>query len=182
MWTYVFASLGYVRRRGLSNSVVRLYLAVKGLPDSFRVQPPPYIPIGSGGGIQMFWSPPPPHGTCCCWLFFFLARGIIIAAKGYFIMVLSPLGIVPCMVSSIPTQYAIGTDTLILMNCVVNVTVTVYFSKCPAGTCDGCTFYFLWESAEACPLCTERDYHEIEGACKRGFQVRGSPPKQNCAT
>ncbi|XP_031794491.1 UPF0577 protein KIAA1324-like homolog isoform X2 [Sarcophilus harrisii] len=43
-------------------------------------------------------------------------------------------------------------------------------STCPAGTCDGCTFYFLWESAEACPLCTEHDYHEIEGACKRGFQ------------
>uniref|UniRef100_A0A2K6KCE4 Endosome-lysosome associated apoptosis and autophagy regulator family member 2 n=1 Tax=Rhinopithecus bieti TaxID=61621 RepID=A0A2K6KCE4_RHIBE len=43
-------------------------------------------------------------------------------------------------------------------------------SKCPAGTCDGCTFYFLWESAEACPLCTEHDFHEIEGACKRGFQ------------
>lgn len=47
-----------------------------------------------------------------------------------------------------------------------------YFSKCPAGTCDGCTFYFLWESAEACPLCTEHDFHEIEGACKRGLQVR----------
>nr|XP_005901067.1 PREDICTED: UPF0577 protein KIAA1324-like homolog isoform X3 [Bos mutus] len=43
-------------------------------------------------------------------------------------------------------------------------------SKCPAGTCDGCTFYFLWESVEACPLCTEHDFHEIEGACKRGFQ------------
>ncbi|XP_074050160.1 endosome/lysosome-associated apoptosis and autophagy regulator family member 2 isoform X2 [Macrotis lagotis] len=43
-------------------------------------------------------------------------------------------------------------------------------STCPAGTCDGCTFYFLWESTEACPLCTEHDYHEIEGACKRGFQ------------
>ncbi|XP_005358380.1 UPF0577 protein KIAA1324-like homolog isoform X1 [Microtus ochrogaster] len=43
-------------------------------------------------------------------------------------------------------------------------------SKCPAGTCDGCAFYFLWESAEACPLCTEHDFHEIEGACKRGFQ------------
>ncbi|XP_038596964.1 endosome/lysosome-associated apoptosis and autophagy regulator family member 2 isoform X1 [Tachyglossus aculeatus] len=43
-------------------------------------------------------------------------------------------------------------------------------SLCPAGTCDGCTFYFLWESAEACPLCTEHDYHEIEGACKKGVQ------------
>ncbi|XP_061438291.1 endosome/lysosome-associated apoptosis and autophagy regulator family member 2 isoform X2 [Rhineura floridana] len=43
-------------------------------------------------------------------------------------------------------------------------------SSCPAGTCDGCTFYFLWESADACPLCTEQDYHEIEGACKKGHQ------------
>lgn len=56
----------------------------------------------------------------------------------------------------------------------------IYFSKCPAGTCDGCTFYFLWESVEACPLCTEHDFHEIEGACKRGFQVRGKLFKQNC--
>ncbi|EHA97330.1 UPF0577 protein KIAA1324-like protein [Heterocephalus glaber] len=43
-------------------------------------------------------------------------------------------------------------------------------SRCPAGTCDGCAFYFLWESAEACPLCTEQDFHGIEGACKRGLQ------------
>ncbi|MGH0130311.1 UNVERIFIED_CONTAM: hypothetical protein FKN15_069114 [Acipenser sinensis] len=44
-------------------------------------------------------------------------------------------------------------------------------SKCPAGTCDGCAFNFMWESAEACPLCTEMDYHEIEGACRNGIQV-----------
>ncbi|RXM99135.1 UPF0577 protein KIAA1324-like, partial [Acipenser ruthenus] len=43
-------------------------------------------------------------------------------------------------------------------------------SKCPAGTCDGCAFNFMWESAEACPLCTEMDYHEIEGACRNGIQ------------
>uniref|UniRef100_A0A8C9W3D2 Endosome-lysosome associated apoptosis and autophagy regulator family member 2 n=1 Tax=Scleropages formosus TaxID=113540 RepID=A0A8C9W3D2_SCLFO len=42
--------------------------------------------------------------------------------------------------------------------------------KCPAGTCDGCTFYFLWESANACPRCTEADFHEIEGACRDGIQ------------
>ncbi|KAM4677729.1 endosome/lysosome-associated apoptosis and autophagy regulator family member 2 [Discoglossus pictus] len=41
---------------------------------------------------------------------------------------------------------------------------------CPAGTCDGCNFYFLWETAEACPLCTENDYQKIEGACKKGMQ------------
>ncbi|XP_072769988.1 endosome/lysosome-associated apoptosis and autophagy regulator family member 2-like [Nerophis lumbriciformis] len=43
-------------------------------------------------------------------------------------------------------------------------------SICPAGTCDGCTFHFLWESSGACPTCTERDYHRIEGACKGGHQ------------
>ncbi|KAI3371380.1 hypothetical protein L3Q82_023980 [Scortum barcoo] len=42
--------------------------------------------------------------------------------------------------------------------------------KCLAGTCDGCTFHFLWESSGACPTCTERDYHQIEGACKGGHQ------------
>lgn len=44
-------------------------------------------------------------------------------------------------------------------------------SSCLAGTCNGCTFHFLWESAAACPRCREDDYHEIEGACKGGFQV-----------
>uniref|UniRef100_A0A7N6FA93 MRH domain-containing protein n=1 Tax=Anabas testudineus TaxID=64144 RepID=A0A7N6FA93_ANATE len=43
-------------------------------------------------------------------------------------------------------------------------------SQCPAGTCDGCTFHFLWESSGACPTCTERDFHRIEGACKGGHQ------------
>lgn len=43
-------------------------------------------------------------------------------------------------------------------------------SSCPAGTCDGCAFYFLWESASGCPLCTAADYHQIEGACRGGAQ------------
>lgn len=43
-------------------------------------------------------------------------------------------------------------------------------SRCPAGTCDGCSFNFLWESASACPRCTGTDYHEIEGACRGGVQ------------
>uniref|UniRef100_A0A673NAP7 UPF0577 protein KIAA1324-like homolog n=1 Tax=Sinocyclocheilus rhinocerous TaxID=307959 RepID=A0A673NAP7_9TELE len=43
-------------------------------------------------------------------------------------------------------------------------------SKCPAGTCNGCEFNFLWESSSACPLCTETYYHSIEGACKGGVQ------------
>lgn len=46
------------------------------------------------------------------------------------------------------------------------------FSSCPAGTCDGCTFHFLWESSSACPHCAEEDYHQIDGACKGGVQVR----------
>lgn len=45
-------------------------------------------------------------------------------------------------------------------------------SSCPAGTCDGCTFHFLWESAGACSRCTESDYHQIEGACRGGVQVK----------
>lgn len=43
-------------------------------------------------------------------------------------------------------------------------------SQCPAGTCNGCTFHFLWESSGACPTCTEWDYHKIEGVCKGGEQ------------
>ncbi|XP_078276517.1 endosome/lysosome-associated apoptosis and autophagy regulator 1-like isoform X2 [Rhinoraja longicauda] len=42
--------------------------------------------------------------------------------------------------------------------------------KCQEGTCDGCTFHFLWETAEACPLCSKSDYHEIVGACINGIQ------------
>ncbi|XP_077354841.1 endosome/lysosome-associated apoptosis and autophagy regulator family member 2-like [Festucalex cinctus] len=43
-------------------------------------------------------------------------------------------------------------------------------SSCPAGTCDGCAFHFLWESASACPLCTQDDYHQLDGACKGSIQ------------
>ncbi|KAM6985513.1 endosome/lysosome-associated apoptosis and autophagy regulator family member 2-like isoform 2-T2 [Aplochiton taeniatus] len=43
-------------------------------------------------------------------------------------------------------------------------------SSCPAGTCDGCTFHFLWESESGCPRCTGDDHHQIEGACKGGTQ------------
>lgn len=48
-------------------------------------------------------------------------------------------------------------------------------STCSAGTCDGCTFHFLWESASACPRCAEDDYHQIEGVCKGGVQVTPTP-------
>ncbi|XP_053560710.1 endosome/lysosome-associated apoptosis and autophagy regulator 1 [Bombina bombina] len=43
-------------------------------------------------------------------------------------------------------------------------------SKCPEGTCDGCTFHFLWETQEACPLCTAQDFHVITSVCHHGIQ------------
>ncbi|XP_006034442.1 UPF0577 protein KIAA1324 homolog, partial [Alligator sinensis] len=42
--------------------------------------------------------------------------------------------------------------------------------KCSDGTCDGCTFHFLWETAEACPLCSAYDYRAIVSACVGGIQ------------
>uniref|UniRef100_A0A671YMX3 Endosome-lysosome associated apoptosis and autophagy regulator 1 n=1 Tax=Sparus aurata TaxID=8175 RepID=A0A671YMX3_SPAAU len=43
-------------------------------------------------------------------------------------------------------------------------------SNCSEGTCDGCTFHFLWESQHACPLCTKNHYREIVSACIQGIQ------------
>ncbi|XP_034551334.1 UPF0577 protein KIAA1324 homolog [Notolabrus celidotus] len=43
-------------------------------------------------------------------------------------------------------------------------------SNCSEGTCDGCTFHFLWESQHACPLCTQEHYREIVSACIQGIQ------------
>uniref|UniRef100_A0A3B4A9X4 MRH domain-containing protein n=1 Tax=Periophthalmus magnuspinnatus TaxID=409849 RepID=A0A3B4A9X4_9GOBI len=43
-------------------------------------------------------------------------------------------------------------------------------SNCSEGTCDGCTFHFLWESQNACPLCTKNHYREIVSACVQGIQ------------
>lgn len=43
-------------------------------------------------------------------------------------------------------------------------------SNCSEGTCDGCTFHFLWESQHACPLCTKNNYKEIVSACVQGIQ------------
>ncbi|XP_074537855.1 endosome/lysosome-associated apoptosis and autophagy regulator 1 [Halichoeres trimaculatus] len=43
-------------------------------------------------------------------------------------------------------------------------------SNCSEGTCDGCTFHFLWESQHACPLCTKEHYREIVSACVLGIQ------------
>ncbi|XP_071960106.1 endosome/lysosome-associated apoptosis and autophagy regulator family member 2-like isoform X2 [Antedon mediterranea] len=44
--------------------------------------------------------------------------------------------------------------------------------KCPGGTCDGCTFHFLWMTAAACPECMEDDYYAIKGECSAGKQVK----------
>ncbi|KAM9342750.1 endosome/lysosome-associated apoptosis and autophagy regulator 1 [Pholidichthys leucotaenia] len=43
-------------------------------------------------------------------------------------------------------------------------------SNCSEGTCDGCSFHFLWQSQHACPLCTKAHYREIVSACIQGIQ------------
>ncbi|XP_059723918.1 endosome/lysosome-associated apoptosis and autophagy regulator 1 isoform X4 [Haemorhous mexicanus] len=43
-------------------------------------------------------------------------------------------------------------------------------SKCPEGTCDGCTFHFLWVTAEGCPRCSSSHHRPIVGACIGGVQ------------
>lgn len=48
----------------------------------------------------------------------------------------------------------------------------LFYSNCSEGTCDGCTFHFLWESQNACPLCTKNNYREIVSACIQGIQVK----------
>uniref|UniRef100_A0A8C4H0I1 Endosome-lysosome associated apoptosis and autophagy regulator 1 n=1 Tax=Dicentrarchus labrax TaxID=13489 RepID=A0A8C4H0I1_DICLA len=48
--------------------------------------------------------------------------------------------------------------------------VIFYYNNCSEGTCDGCTFHFLWESQHACPLCTKNHYREIVSACIQGIQ------------
>lgn len=42
-------------------------------------------------------------------------------------------------------------------------------SKCPEGTCDGCSFHLLWRSRHACPLCSEKHFKRIESACIQGI-------------
>ncbi|KAM9520177.1 endosome/lysosome-associated apoptosis and autophagy regulator 1 isoform 2-T2 [Guaruba guarouba] len=43
-------------------------------------------------------------------------------------------------------------------------------SKCPEGTCDGCTFHFLWVTGEGCPRCSSSHYRPIVSACLGGIQ------------
>lgn len=66
-----------------------------------------------------------------------------------------------------------GRSTVVTLRCNPDMStkgVLSVPSQCPEGTCDGCTFHFFWESSGACPTCTVRDYHLIEGACKGGKQ------------
>uniref|UniRef100_A0A8B9LQA0 Si:ch211-163l21.8 n=1 Tax=Astyanax mexicanus TaxID=7994 RepID=A0A8B9LQA0_ASTMX len=66
-----------------------------------------------------------------------------------------------------------GRSASIRLRCDPKVTAMdqVYVpSKCSEGTCDGCSFHFLWRSQHACPLCSERNYKEIVSACIEGIQ------------
>lgn len=56
-------------------------------------------------------------------------------------------------------------------------------SKCPEGTCDGCTFHLLWATAEGCPRCSANHFRAIVGACQGGVQVgdtRGRRGQRGC--
>uniref|UniRef100_A0A672JED9 MRH domain-containing protein n=1 Tax=Salarias fasciatus TaxID=181472 RepID=A0A672JED9_SALFA len=48
--------------------------------------------------------------------------------------------------------------------------ITLPSTNCSEGTCDGCTFHFLWESQHACPLCTRDHYKPIVSECAQGIQ------------
>uniref|UniRef100_A0A8D0KIL8 Endosome-lysosome associated apoptosis and autophagy regulator 1 n=1 Tax=Salvator merianae TaxID=96440 RepID=A0A8D0KIL8_SALMN len=75
--------------------------------------------------------------------------------------------------SDVTQTCTVGRATAIRMRCdplkTQSGTLSVP-SKCPEGTCDGCTFHFLWETVEACPLCSVDDYHAIISACAGGIQ------------
>ncbi|XP_043246470.1 endosome/lysosome-associated apoptosis and autophagy regulator family member 2-like isoform X2 [Amphibalanus amphitrite] len=53
-------------------------------------------------------------------------------------------------------------------------------SRCPDGTCDGCIFHFLWETALAGPACLETDYVVVKGECEGGQQELHYLPPKNC--
>ncbi|XP_056629223.1 endosome/lysosome-associated apoptosis and autophagy regulator 1 isoform X3 [Triplophysa dalaica] len=65
-----------------------------------------------------------------------------------------------------------GRSTSVRLRCDPTVTMDKIFlpSNCSEGTCDGCSFHFLWRSQHACPLCSERNYKEIVSACIQGIQ------------
>ncbi|KAL1020751.1 hypothetical protein UPYG_G00004170 [Umbra pygmaea] len=66
-----------------------------------------------------------------------------------------------------------GRSTTIRLRCDPAVTANDHItlpSACSGGTCDGCSFHFLWRSHYACPLCTQSNYREIVSACIQGIQ------------
>lgn len=66
-----------------------------------------------------------------------------------------------------------GRSTSIRLRCDPTATLKDQISlpsNCSEGTCDGCSFHFLWRSQHACPLCSERNYKEIVSACIQGIQ------------
>ncbi|XP_040009905.1 endosome/lysosome-associated apoptosis and autophagy regulator 1 [Xiphias gladius] len=66
-----------------------------------------------------------------------------------------------------------GRSATIRLRCNPTVTAKDHItlpSNCSEGTCDGCTFHFLWQSQHACPLCTKNHYREIVSACIQGIQ------------
>lgn len=52
--------------------------------------------------------------------------------------------------------------------------------SCPDGTCDGCLFVVVMETAQACPVCEPNDYETINGECVDGKQTIHSIPKKHC--
>ncbi|KAM4609945.1 endosome/lysosome-associated apoptosis and autophagy regulator 1 [Polymixia lowei] len=66
-----------------------------------------------------------------------------------------------------------GRSTTIRLRCDPTVTAKNHItlpSNCSEGTCDGCSFHFLWQSQHACPLCTKSHYRAIVSACIQGIQ------------
>uniref|UniRef100_A0A671N4J3 UPF0577 protein KIAA1324-like n=1 Tax=Sinocyclocheilus anshuiensis TaxID=1608454 RepID=A0A671N4J3_9TELE len=66
-----------------------------------------------------------------------------------------------------------GRSASIRLRCDPTVTLKNHVSlpsNCSEGTCDGCSFHFLWCSQYACPLCSERNIKEIASACIQGIQ------------
>uniref|UniRef100_A0A8C1SPR0 Si:ch211-163l21.8 n=1 Tax=Cyprinus carpio TaxID=7962 RepID=A0A8C1SPR0_CYPCA len=66
-----------------------------------------------------------------------------------------------------------GRSASIRLRCDPTVTLKNHVSlpsNCSEGTCDGCSFHFLWRSQYACPLCSERNIKEIVSACIQGIQ------------
>ncbi|XP_057676462.1 endosome/lysosome-associated apoptosis and autophagy regulator 1 [Corythoichthys intestinalis] len=66
-----------------------------------------------------------------------------------------------------------GRSATIRLRCDPTMSATDHISlpsNCSEGTCDGCTFHFLWQSQHACPLCTKHNYRVIVSACEQGIQ------------